>query len=350
MRPPLIAGNWKMNGLVQEARDLAAGLRKELGSHAGPPEILVCPPFLALSAVRDALEGSPIRLGAQDVHWEPKGAFTGEVSTAMLKDVGCTAVVLGHSERRHIMGETNEMVNRKLKACLAAGLLPIVCVGELLEERNMGVTREVVERQMTKGLEGLSPEEVAKIVIAYEPVWAIGTGKTATPRQAVQTLRDLQFHDFPSHAHVALFQEFADAEHGEEARREAGLDLLVDHFVGFAHDVAPLAVAQENGDDADLLEHGRGDFAREGALGLPVDVLGADLDRAPLQDLADGFQREERGEDEDLGTSRVLAQPLAEFSGEIAGILQEPVHFPVSGDDRGAHGNPRLYGLPGMGQ
>ncbi len=173
-----------MNGLVQEARDLAIALRKELGSHSGPPETLVCPPFLALGAVRDVLEGSPIRLGAQDVHWEGKGAFTGEVSPVMLKDVGCTAVILGHSERRHIMGETNEMVNRKLKACLAAGLLPIVCVGELLEERNMGVTREVVERQITKGLEGLSPEDVAKIVIAYEPVWAIGTGKTATPRQA----------------------------------------------------------------------------------------------------------------------------------------------------------------------
>ena len=102
----------------------------------------------------------------------------------MLQDAGCSAVLLGHSERRHVMGETNEMVNRKLKACLAAGLLPIVCVGELLEERNMGVTREVVERQIGKGLEGLSPEDVAKLVIAYEPVWAIGTGKTATPRQA----------------------------------------------------------------------------------------------------------------------------------------------------------------------
>ena len=184
MRPPLIAGNWKMNGLVQEARDLAAALRKELGAHAGPPEILVCPPFLALAAVREALDGSPIRMGAQDVHWEAKGAFTGEVSPAMLKDVGCTAVILGHSERRHIMGETNDMVNRKVKTCLAAGLLPIVCVGELLEERNMGVTREVVERQITKGLESLSPEDVSKLVIAYEPVWAIGTGKTATPRQA----------------------------------------------------------------------------------------------------------------------------------------------------------------------
>src|SRR5579859_2474338 len=184
MRPPLIAGNWKMNGLLKDARDLAAGLRKELGDNAGGPEVLVCPPFLALEAVHQILAGSPIRLGAQDVHWEAKGAFTGEVSPAMLQEVGVAAVIVGHSERRHVMGETNEMVNRKLKACLAANLQPILCIGELLEERNMGVTREVVERQISKGLDGLTPDEVARLVLAYEPVWAIGTGKTATPRQA----------------------------------------------------------------------------------------------------------------------------------------------------------------------
>src|SRR5579862_253078 len=184
MRPPIIAGNWKMNGLLKDARDLAAGLRKELGDNAGGPEVLVCPPFLGLDVVRQVLDGSPIKLGAQDVHWEAKGAFTGELSTTMLKEVGVVAVIIGHSERRHVMGETNEMVNKKLKACLAAGLLPILCIGELLEERNMGVTREVVERQIAKGLDGLTSEDVAKLVIAYEPVWAIGTGKTATPRQA----------------------------------------------------------------------------------------------------------------------------------------------------------------------
>ncbi len=172
-----------MNGLVQDARDLAAALKKELGADPGP-QVLVCPPFLALAAVRDELQGSPIQLGAQDVHWEAKGAFTGEVSTAMIKEAGCSAVLLGHSERRHIMGETHEMVNRKLKTSLAAGLLPIVCVGELLEERNMGDTRAVVERQVAKGFDGISAEDAAKTVIAYEPVWAIGTGKTASPRQA----------------------------------------------------------------------------------------------------------------------------------------------------------------------
>ena len=172
-----------MNGLIPEARDLASGLRRELGD-VKTPEILVFPPFLALSAVRDALQGGTVRVGAQDVHWEAKGAFTGEVSTAMIREAGCSAVLLGHSERRHIMGETHDMVNRKLKAALAAGLTPVVCVGELLEERTMGDTRAVVERQIAKGFDGLSPEETAKTVIAYEPVWAIGTGKTATPRQA----------------------------------------------------------------------------------------------------------------------------------------------------------------------
>jgi triosephosphate isomerase len=184
MRPPLIAGNWKMNGLIADAKALAAGLKKELGGHSGAPEVLVFPPFLSIAAVRDELQGSPVRWGAQDMHWEAKGAFTGEVSAPMLKDVGCSAVLLGHSERRHIMGETHEQINKKAKAALAAGLLPVVCVGELLEERNMGVTREVVERQVTKGLEGLTADDAAKLVLAYEPVWAIGTGKTATPRQA----------------------------------------------------------------------------------------------------------------------------------------------------------------------
>ena len=173
-----------MNGLVKEARDLASGLRKELGDNAGGPELLVFPPFLALSAVNEVLAGGPIRMGAQDAHWEPKGAFTGEVSLPMLKDVGCTAVLLGHSERRHVMGETNEMVNRKTRAALAAGLTPIVCVGELLEERSMGETYNVVERHVTKALDGLEPQDIAGMVLAYEPVWAIGTGKTATPQQA----------------------------------------------------------------------------------------------------------------------------------------------------------------------
>ncbi|MFN3484885.1 MAG: triose-phosphate isomerase [Planctomycetota bacterium] len=184
MRPPLIAGNWKMNGLLREARDLAAGIRKALEGKPPEPEVVVCPPFLALAAVREVLEGSPLRLGAQNMHWESKGAYTGEISPLMLKDVGCTHVILGHSERRHILGETHEMINRKVKAALAADLTPIFCIGELLEERTMGVTREVVERQISKGLDGVAPQDLPRVVVAYEPVWAIGTGRTATPRQA----------------------------------------------------------------------------------------------------------------------------------------------------------------------
>ena len=188
MRPPLIAGNWKMNGTAAESETLARGIRQ--GLEGRPPEgveVLVCPPYLVLARVRAILEGSAVRLGAQDVHWEPKGAYTGEISPPMLVETGCTHVIVGHSERRHIMGESNEQVNRKLKAALAHGLTPIVCVGELLEERTAGDTRRVVERQVQKAFEGVPPEAATRAVLAYEPVWAIGTGRTATPHQAQET-------------------------------------------------------------------------------------------------------------------------------------------------------------------
>src|SRR5688572_6738049 len=193
MRPPLIAGNWKMNGTASESDALARGIRR--GLEERPPdgvEVLVCPHYLALERVRAVLDGSTVRLGAQDVHWEPKGAFTGEISPTMLRDAGCTHVILGHSERRHIMGESNEQVNRKLKAALANGLTPIVCVGELLEERTAGDTRQVVERQAQKAFEGVAAADAARAVLAYEPVWAIGTGRTATPSQAQETHRFLR--------------------------------------------------------------------------------------------------------------------------------------------------------------
>jgi triosephosphate isomerase (TIM) len=183
MRAPLIAGNWKMNGLLGDARALAEGLRAAVGQDA-TPEILVCPPFLALAAAAEILKGTRIRIGAQNMSWEAKGAFTGEISPLMLKEVGVTHVLLGHSERRHILGETHEFINKKTKAALAHALTPVVCVGELLEERNCGDTNNVIDRQITKGLDGLSAEDMARIVVAYEPVWAIGTGKTASPRQA----------------------------------------------------------------------------------------------------------------------------------------------------------------------
>lgn len=240
----MIAGNWKMNGLLQEARDLATALRKELERQTSP-EILVCPPFLAIAAVAEILKGTPVKIGAQDFHWEAKGAFTGELSAAMIKEVGCTHVLIGHSERRHILGETHEMVNKKTKAALAAGLTPVVCVGELLEERNMGATNEVLDRQVAKGLDGLTGDDLLKIVVAYEPVWAIGTGKTATPRQAsevhqyVRKLISKRAGPAVADAVRILYGGSVTADNAKELLAEEGIDgalvggasLKADNFV-----------------------------------------------------------------------------------------------------------------------
>jgi len=183
MRKPIIAGNWKMNKTVGEARELVKALRGRLAD-VTDVEIAVAPPFTALSAVAEVIKGSNIKLAAQDMHWEGKGAFTGEVSPLMLRDVGCQYVIIGHSERRMYFSETNEMVNKKVKAAHVHSLNPIVCVGEKLEERESGVTKDVVEDHVVNGLAGLTEKQILNTVIAYEPVWAIGTGKTATPEQA----------------------------------------------------------------------------------------------------------------------------------------------------------------------
>jgi triosephosphate isomerase (TIM) len=191
-RIPLLAGNWKMFGTRSEAVALAAALAKDVG-RVGGREVLVAPPFTALDAVAAAIEGTEIRLGAQNLHWEAKGAFTGEIAGPMLREAGCTHVIIGHSERRQLFGETNETVNKRLYAALAHGLTPIVCVGETLAEREADATVEVVERQVAAGLAGIPAADLARAVVAYEPVWAIGTGKTATPAQAQavhRTIRD----------------------------------------------------------------------------------------------------------------------------------------------------------------
>jgi triosephosphate isomerase len=181
MRRAVIAGNWKMYKTAGEAAALA---REVAAGGAGDAEVVVAPPFTALAAVRDALRGSAVGLAAQNVHPAVEGAFTGEVSPVMLKDLGCSHVIVGHSERRQLFGETDEGVARKAEAALAHGLCPIVCVGESLAERESNRTMEVVERQTERGLRGLSADQVARILLAYEPVWAIGTGKVATPEQA----------------------------------------------------------------------------------------------------------------------------------------------------------------------
>jgi triosephosphate isomerase len=184
MQRALIAGNWKMNTRSDSASALASALASEFPNEAEGVEILVCPPFPYLATVRERIEGSAVHLGAQNVYFEPAGAYTGEVAVEMLTDVGCEYVIVGHSERRHVLGETDELINKKARAALEGGLRAILCVGELLAEREAGRTEEVLETQMSGGLEGLSADDLEKIVIAYEPVWAIGTGVTATPEQA----------------------------------------------------------------------------------------------------------------------------------------------------------------------
>jgi len=183
MRKAFIAGNWKLNLLADESAELASRLKKELKEVQGV-EIVVAPVFTALMRVGKILNGSNIGLAGQDVYWENSGAFTGEVGPAMLKDVGCSYCIIGHSERREYFNETDQTVNKKLKAVLAAGLTPIMCIGEKLEERESEKTLKVIDRQVRGGLLAVPKAEALKVVIAYEPVWAIGTGKTATPAQA----------------------------------------------------------------------------------------------------------------------------------------------------------------------
>lgn len=191
MRTPLIAGNWKMNLHRPEAVALAEAIRDGLKKDA-QAEVAVCPPSVYLDGVAQAVRGSAVAVGAQNMYHEANGAFTGELSASMLKDVGCKYVILGHSERRHILGETNQDVNRKLLAALAAGLSPIVCVGETLAQREAGQTADVVWEQFFGSLAGVSAEQATQVVLAYEPVWAIGTGKTATPEQAEAVHADLR--------------------------------------------------------------------------------------------------------------------------------------------------------------
>jgi len=183
VRPKLIVGNWKMNTTRVEAITLAAAVARN--NVAGPNvNVAMCPPFPYLEAVGKAIEGSSILLGAQDLYLEPSGAFTGEVSGQMLVDVGCRICIVGHSERRHILGDSEGLIRRKVRAALAVGLTPIVCVGELLRERDGGETNDVVAAQVYSAVAGLDHTQVEQLVFAYEPVWAIGTGRNATPEQA----------------------------------------------------------------------------------------------------------------------------------------------------------------------
>ena len=188
-RRKFICGNWKMHKTAGEAAALVRELRQRLNTQV---QVAVAPPFTALESAKNALQGSPIQLYAQNCHHEKQGAFTGEISAPMLKDLGCDGVILGHSERRQLFGETDEGVNKKLKGALEAQLAPIVCVGETLQEREADRTWEVVSRQVRGALAGLGAAAIGKCVIAYEPVWAIGTGKTATTAQAQEVHAQLR--------------------------------------------------------------------------------------------------------------------------------------------------------------
>ncbi len=193
-RRPMVAGNWKMNTTSSEGASLVQDLEEKVSGMEERVEIVVCPPATGLKSVSTVIELDevPIGLGAQNVHWEAKGAFTGEISTGMLADLRCDYVIVGHSERRQMFGETDETVNKKVKAVLAAGMTPIMCVGETLEIRENGETEQFVRGQVRAGLEGIDAEQAASLIIAYEPIWAIGTGKTPTPEDANDVCRTIR--------------------------------------------------------------------------------------------------------------------------------------------------------------
>ena len=186
-RKIFIAGNWKMNKTAAETAELASALKASLAQFAGKCEIAVCPTFTSLATAVEILKGSNVKVGAQNIHWADNGAYTGEISGAMLKEIGVEYVIIGHSERRQYFGETDETVNQRIKAALKYGLKPIVCIGETLAERESGVTNTVLEKQIRGAFADISAADMDAITVAYEPVWAIGTGKTATPEVAQET-------------------------------------------------------------------------------------------------------------------------------------------------------------------
>ena len=212
-----------MHMTIPEALDLVNQL-KEKSPGFEKAQCVVIPPFTALNEVNKALEGSQILLGSQNVFWEEKGAFTGEVSAPMLKDAGCTFVVIGHSERRQYFGETNETVNKKIRATLPQGLIPIMCIGETLEERENGQTMTKVETQITEGLNGLETEDIQQIIIAYEPIWAIGTGLTATPDQAQEVHGFIRKNLAEKHGNIVAL--YAIILHGGSVKPENSFSLL----------------------------------------------------------------------------------------------------------------------------
>jgi triosephosphate isomerase len=224
MRKKVIAGNWKMYNDVNQSVDLVSGLKKELEGKNINAAVIVCPPFTNLETVNAVIKDSAIQLGAQNMYFEENGAFTGEISPAMLKSVGCSFVILGHSERRTIFGESNQLINKKIKAALKFGIKPIFCIGESLEQRENGTTFKVVENQITEGLAGITESELETLIIAYEPVWAIGTGKVASPEQAQEVHKFIR--QLLSKIYTAQFAEKVIIQYGGSVKPENAAELL----------------------------------------------------------------------------------------------------------------------------
>ena len=218
-----IAGNWKMNKTAAETKALCEALKESLAPYAGKVEVAVCPTFTSLATAVEILKGSNVKVGAQNIHWADNGAFTGEISGEMLKEIGVEYVIIGHSERRQYFGETDATVNARIKAALKYALKPIVCIGETLEEREGGITNSVLDKQIRGGLADITAADMANITIAYEPVWAIGTGKTATPDMAQET------HAFIRKTLVEMFGEAGNevvVQYGGSMKPENSAELI----------------------------------------------------------------------------------------------------------------------------
>lgn len=218
MRIPIIAGNWKMNKTIADGVSLASQLKEV--SNKTDVEVVICVPFVALNDIKKEIEGFKIKLGAQNMHWEEEGAYTGEISPLMLKDIGVDYVIIGHSERRQYFGETNETVNKKVISALKHDIIPIVCVGETLEEKESSLDKKVVEEQILKAFDGIEGNDIENIVIAYEPIWAIGTGKTASSEDANNMISYIR----------EIIQEKYGVEISEEVRIQYGGSVKADNI------------------------------------------------------------------------------------------------------------------------
>jgi triosephosphate isomerase (TIM) len=232
MRKKIIAGNWKMNNDITETQNLISKLKAGLNKKSINCSVIICPPFTSLQEANSLIAGTEIKLGAQNMHEEDNGAFTGEISAGMLLSVGCEYVILGHSERRAIYKESDELINKKIRKALEKGLNPIFCVGESLEEREKDITKDVVKRQVIEGLKHVSKSELERIIIAYEPVWAIGTGKTASPAQAEEV------HHF--------IRELIQEEYGQDSAEK----MIIQYGGSVKPDNAKELLSQENIDGA----------------------------------------------------------------------------------------------------